>query len=319
MRRRSVVGRPACVCCVFVRRNLVVESQAHAGDSKEQIRVDGQVFGPIACTRDRSLFLSSYSATFSYDHDSAPRPFQLKHRPQSGSNCLQRLDMHVDQVCELCAASCSFIACTWLLVHISRVPRQRPKSAVTLTDPISDVGGFDLRDLERTSYTCGRAASPHRNTPECVCRNQILLVNFSRHVSLWIEMHLAASVVLRFFRVLALKPMRCALYLIWVPGLILSLCSAFTEPWTYDHKERVCARRRLFEELRILLMSLTSPCASASAQAPISRSSVEVGYSSRRTLYRAAPLGGQRPMLSMHFSPTDQCLRATWTGTSLAI
>jgi len=80
----------------------------------------------------------------------------------------------------------------------------------------------------------------HTETRVSVCQNQTLLLNFSRHVSLWIEMHFAASVVLQFFRVQALKTLRCALYLIWVPGLLLSLCSAFTEPWTYDPKDRTC-------------------------------------------------------------------------------
>ena len=53
-------------------------------------------------------------------------------------------------------------------------------------------------------------------------------------------MHLAASVVLQFFKVQAMKPLRCALYLVWLPGLLLTLCSAFIEPWTYDPVESRC-------------------------------------------------------------------------------
>ena len=50
----------------------------------------------------------------------------------------------------------------------------------------------------------------------------------------------AASAVLQCFKVQALQALRWALYLIRVPGLLLSLCSAFTESWTCDPTERVC-------------------------------------------------------------------------------
>jgi len=59
-------------------------------------------------------------------------------------------------------------------------------------------------------------------------------------VSLWIEMHIAASLLLQSFKVQVSKQLRFSLYLIWPLGMLLGLCSTFTAPWTYDSVKNSC-------------------------------------------------------------------------------
>ena len=96
----------------------------------------------------------------------------------------------------------------------------------------------------------------NKETLDSVCRYHMLLVNFSRHVSLWIEMHFAASAVLQVFKVQALRQLRCALYLIWLPGLLLTLYSSYIEPWTYDPVERECVFGRTADPVDIADVAL---------------------------------------------------------------
>ena len=74
----------------------------------------------------RSLLFPPCTSTLSHHRETcfrfAPQQSQLKHRLRSGTNCLLHLDMHHHQVWVLGAAWCSCISCTWLLVHLYRVP-----------------------------------------------------------------------------------------------------------------------------------------------------------------------------------------------------
>ena len=147
--------------------------------------------------------------------------------------------MCVDQVWILGAALWSFIACTWLLIHLYRVPANVRNRLFLLQIRYLALADLSFVIASVPAILVGEL-NLHTDTLDSVCKYDILLFNFSRHVILWIEMHLGASVVLQFFRVQAMKPLRCVLYLIWLPGLLLSLYSAFTEPWTYNAKERIC-------------------------------------------------------------------------------
>ena len=203
-------------------------------------------------TRDRSFLFSSCPGTLSCDHGTcfrfAPQQSQLKRRLRSGTNCLLHLDMHHHQVWILGAVWCSCIACTSLLVHLYRVPANvrnrlfllqiRYLALADLSFVIASVPTLFLEDV---------GPYPSTDTLASACKYHILPFNFSRHVSLWIEMHLAASVVLQFFKVQAMKPLRCALHFIWLPGLLLTLYSAFNEPWTYDPVERICVPTTFIE------------------------------------------------------------------------
>ena len=182
----------------------------------------------VILARTVNIFLLCSSATPARTQTTVRKDFFLLH-----------LNMRVDQVCEFGAASCSVIACTWLLIQLHRVPANvrdrffplqiRCLALADLIFVVSCVPGTLVGGLKLHTETLAR-----------MCKYQKIPFNFSRHVSLWIEMHLAASAVLQVFKVQAVKPLRCALYLIWLPGLLLTMCSAFTEPWTYDLKERVC-------------------------------------------------------------------------------
>lgn len=78
------------------------------------------------------------------------------------------------------------------------------------------------------------------NTPSGVCTWIVMLATFFRHLSLWIEMHIAVSSLLQAFKVDAARGLRCSFFFIWAPGLLFTLVSTLENPWTYNYKERVC-------------------------------------------------------------------------------
>ena len=173
---------------------------------------------------------------------SAPRPFQIKRRPESGRNCLPHLNMPVGHACALGATSFSFIACAWLLVHLYRVPAN-VRNRLSLLQ----IRYLALADLffviSNVPPILVGVVNLRTETLENMCK-----FNFSNNVSLWIEMHFAASAVLQCFKVQALQALRWALYLIWVPGLFCR-CVPLSQNPGRTIRRSVSACRRLSEEL----------------------------------------------------------------------
>jgi len=75
---------------------------------------------------------------------------------------------------------------------------------------------------------------------EALCTYSTVFSSFFRHVSIWVEMHMAVSFVLQCFRQAPIRKLQWALRLIWAPGLMLTLLSALKYPWSYDPVEGMC-------------------------------------------------------------------------------
>jgi len=151
--------------------------------------------------------------------------------------------MKVQAICVLTAASLSFLACAWLLVNLCRLPssvrnRLFPKQMryLAMVDLFFVVSVLPVMLQEE------HVLDLSKDRQAAICTYDMVLLNFFRHVSLWIEMHIAISFLLQSVKVSATKRLLWGLRLIWVPSLLLTLCSAFVYPWRYDG--RMCGPAR---------------------------------------------------------------------------
>lgn len=130
-------------------------------------------------------------------------------------------------------------ACLWLIVRLCRAPvgvRQRlfPRQIwyLALTDLLFVLSELPVIVVEEFELPPQMSAS--------VCLHTTPVFKFFRHVGLWIEIHIAVSILLNSFKVRAQGPLRGSLRFVCLPGLLLAACSAYTNPWTYDALKHTC-------------------------------------------------------------------------------
>jgi len=153
--------------------------------------------------------------------------------------------MRAQGLCALCAAALTCSTCLWLIVHLCRAPvgvRERlfPKQLLYLA--LADVL-FVVSDVPQI-LTDERLVDVPPEFQAVFCTYNSLMFPFFRHVSLWIEMHIAVTFVLRSSKVQAWKALRCSLSLIWIPGLLLAVCGALLDSWKYNVDAGTCMPTR---------------------------------------------------------------------------
>ena len=132
------------------------------------------------------------------------------------------------------ATGVSLVACTWLLVKLS-----------------SDTSSFrsrlfptQLRWLAVVDIFFALSSLPvpglSTEAHDVYCQWGQVLFNLFRHLSLWIEIHIALSFALLSFKMRCATLMYRCLPCVCAPALVCTLLSAFMFPWTYDRHEGLC-------------------------------------------------------------------------------
>lgn len=146
-----------------------------------------------------------------------------------------------------------------------------------------------------------------------VCKWNKILLTFWRHVSLWIEVHLAVSFVFQSMRMQCPRFMYVGLPVVYVPCLSLTLVSVFVFPWDYDYRHGVCRPARqlpIGDPLSVadnalclcvcLGCYITVVCRSQRQQSP---HSVQLRVWARTEMYIFNALVSYGPMLLMYVHP----------------
>ena len=224
----------AVPAAVKIRENT---SRAHVSRARFRIRLTCARHSPPAITvshhnnaivaaRPKVLFLTSLSAS-SYTSCASET---------SMDNWLDELLLMI-RVIACCA---SFAACASLLIMLSRgAAGIRNRLFPTQLRCLATVDMFFV--LSAAPFLMSDA---HPNfSPEAmdvICRWTNVFFTLFRHLSQWMEMHIAVSFALQSFKVRSLTFMYRGLPCVCAPCLGLTLLSAFLSPWGYDCQESAC-------------------------------------------------------------------------------
>jgi len=140
------------------------------------------------------------------------------------------------------AADVTLVACVWLLfkLHTSGLIFTRrlfPKqlACLALADLLFAMSSLPVQCMEHANlFDFGSAALAP------LCQWSMVVFGFLRHLSLWIELHIAVSCLCQSFRSRAARGLNIGLVLVWFPGLSLTVFSAYVFPWRWDSERRAC-------------------------------------------------------------------------------
>ena len=138
-------------------------------------------------------------------------------------------------VSKMVASGASFVACTWLLVELS----SETASFRSLLFP-TQLRWLAVVDIffALSTFPSGLATSAVTVlSPEALdvyCQWGQVLFNLFRHLSLWMEIHVAVSFALQSLKIRCATPMYRCLPCVCAPGLVCTLLSALMFPWRYD-------------------------------------------------------------------------------------
>jgi len=140
------------------------------------------------------------------------------------------------------AADVTLVSCVWLLfkLHTSGLIFTRrlfPKqlACLALADLLFALSSIPVQCMEHAKlFDCGTAALAP------LCQWSMVVFGFFRHLSLWIELHIAVSCLCLSFRSQAAIGLHMGLVLVWFPGMLLTVFSASVFPWHWDHDNCAC-------------------------------------------------------------------------------
>jgi len=151
-------------------------------------------------------------------------------------------------------------------------------------------------------------------TFEVVCKWDKMVMSFWRHLSLWIEMHIAVSFVCETSRIRRSLFMYHSLPYLCLPCLALTLISVSAYPWRFDRHERVCQpvhHMKLADPVSVADFALCACICSVCYVAMVCRSrsrdlshSVQARVCSRAEMYILNALVTYLPMFVLYLHPT---------------